>query len=82
MVDLDLSRVIEGTIFKIVLGDMEDKIAKESIEVIIIGMMVTREVGIDQERDHSWETIAVIELEVQATVGQGQDPESVLMGIE
>ena len=69
MVDLDLKRVIEGTIFEIVLGDMEDKIAEESIEVIIIGAMVTIEVGIDQERDHSQETIVVIELEVQATVG-------------
>ena len=44
--------------------------------------MVTTEVGIDQERDHSQETIVVIELEVQATVGQGQDPESVLIGIK
>ena len=53
MVDPDLKRVIEGTIFEIVLGDMEDKIAEESIEVIIIGAVVTIEVGIDQERDHS-----------------------------
>ena len=48
---------------------MEDKIAEGSIEMIIIGMMVTIEVGIDQERDHSQENIVVIELEVQATVG-------------
>ena len=48
---------------------MEDKIEEESIEVIIIGMMVTIEVGIDQEGDHSQETVAVIELEVQVTVG-------------
>ena len=82
MVDLDLSRVIEGTMFEIVLGDMEDKIAEGSIEVIIIGMMITIEVGIDQERDQSQETIVVIELEVQATVGQSQDPEPVLIGIE
>ena len=68
MVDLDLSRVIEGTIFEIVLGDMEDKIAEGSIGMIIIGALVTIEVGIGQERDHSWETIAIIELEVQATV--------------
>ena len=82
MVNLDFNRVIEGTIFEIVLGDMEDKIAERSIEVIIIGLMVTIEVGIDQERDHSQETIVVIELEAQATVGQGQDPEPVLIGIE
>ena len=77
-----MGRGIEGTIFKILLGDMEDKIAEESIEVIIIGTMVTIEVGIDQMREHSQETIAVIELEVQATVGWGQDPEPVLIGIE
>ena len=65
MVDPDLSRVIEGTILEIVLVDMEDKIAEGSIEMIIIGMMVTIEVGIDQERDHSQETIVVIELEVK-----------------
>ena len=64
-----MSEVTEGTIFKIVLGNMEDKIAEESIEVITIGVMVTIEVGIEQERHHSQETIAVIELKVQATVG-------------
>ena len=53
MADLDLNRVTEGTIFEIVLGDMEDKIAEGSIEVIIVGMMVTIEIRIDQERDHS-----------------------------
>ena len=61
---------------------MEDKIAEGSIEVIIIGAMVTVEVGIDQERGHSQETIGVKELEVQATVGWGQDQEPVLIGIE
>ena len=40
-------------IFKKVLGDMEDKIAAGSIEMIVIGVMVKTEVGIDQERDHS-----------------------------
>ena len=81
-VDPDLSRVIEGKLFEIVLGDIEDKITEGSIEMIIVGAMVTIEVGIDQERDHSQETIAVTELAVQATVGQGQDPEPVLIGIE
>ena len=69
MVDIHLSRVIEETVFEIVLGNMEDKIAKGSIGMKIVGMMVTIEVGIDQKRDHSQETIVVIELEVQATVG-------------
>ena len=48
--------------------------------MISIGTMVTTEVGIDQERDHSQETIVVIELEVQATVGRGQNPEPVQGG--
>ena len=60
---------------------MEDKIAEGSIEMIIIGMMVTIEVGKGQEKDSSQETIAVIEPEVQATVGQGQDPEPAPIGI-
>ena len=74
--------VIEGIIFEIVLGDMEDKIAEGSIEMIIIGAMVTIEVGIGQGRDLSQETTVVIEPEVQATVGRGQSPEPVLTGIE
>ena len=53
MVDPDLSRVIEETIFEKALGVIEDKIAEGSIEMIIIGMMVTIEVEIGQERDHS-----------------------------
>ena len=46
------------------LGVMKDRTAKGNIEMIIIGMMVTTEVGIDQERGHSQEVIAVIEPEV------------------
>ena len=64
------------------LGNMEDKTAEGNIEMLIIDVMVTIEVGIDQERGHSWEVIVVIELEVQAVVGLGQDPEPVLIGIE
>ena len=63
-VDPDLNRVIEGIVFLMKLGDMEDKTAEGSIEMIIIGAMVTTEVGIDQERGHSQEVIVVIELEV------------------
>ena len=77
-----MSRIIEGTVFEIMLGDMEDETAEASIEMIVIGVMVTKEVWMDQERGHSKEIIAVIELEAQATVGLGQDPEPVLIGIE
>ena len=46
------------------LGDTKDKTAEGKIEMIIIGAMVTTEVGIDQERGCSQEFIAVIEPEV------------------
>ena len=61
---------------------MEYNIAEGNIEMIGIDVMVTIEVGIDQERCHSQEVIRVIELGVQAVVGLGQDPEPVLIGIE
>ena len=77
-----MSRIIEGTIFEIMLGDMEDKTAEGSKEMIAIGTVFAIEVGIDQERGHSQEIITVIELEVQATVGLCQDPEPVLTEIE
>ena len=47
-------------------GDIEDKIVEESIEMI--GMMVTIEVGIDQEKGHFQETIVITGIEVQAIV--------------
>ena len=59
-----MSRIIEGTIFEIMQWDMEDKTAEGSIEMIIIGVMVTKEVGIDHERGCSQEVIVVIPLEV------------------
>ena len=42
VIDPDFSKITEGTIFKKTLGDMEDKIVEENIEMI--GMMVTIEV--------------------------------------
>ena len=77
----DLSRTTEEAIFEVTLGDMVDKTAEGNIETIIIGVMVTIEVGIGQEKGHSQIFIVVIELEVQAVVDLGQDPEPVLIGI-
>ena len=77
-----MSRIIEGTIFKAVEGDTENKISEGSIEMTVIGMMIIIKVGLDQERGHSQEVIVVTELEMQATVGLGQDLELVLIGIE
>ena len=81
-VDPDLNRTTEEAIFKTMLGNMEDKTAEGNIEMIVIDIMITIEAGVDQERGSSQEVIAVIELEVQAVVGLGQDPEPVLIGIE
>ena len=49
--DTDSSKTTEGTVSKKTLGHMEDKTEKEATE--IIGVMVTIEVGIDQEKDRS-----------------------------
>ena len=81
-IGLDSNRTTEGAIFKIMLGDMGDKTVEGNIEMIVIDVMVTMEVGIDLEKGHSQEFVVVIELEVQAVVGLGQDPDAVLIGIE
>ena len=60
---------------------MVDKTAEGTIEIIVINMMVTIKVGIDQEKGHSQGFIVVLELEVQAVVGLGKDQEPVLIGI-
>ena len=54
---------------------MEDKIIEKDIGMIDI--MIIIEAGIDQEKGHSQEIIIVVEIEVQVTVDQGQDPELV-----
>ena len=76
-----MSKVIERTIFWITLEDTVDKIVEGSIKMVNIEIVSIIEVGIGPERDHSQETIVVTELEVQAIVVQGQDPESVLIEI-
>ena len=52
---------------------MEDKTVEENTE--IIGMMVTIEVGIGQEKGCSQEIMAIIGIEVQVIVDQDQDLE-------
>ena len=56
---------------------MEDKTVEENTE--IIGVMVTIEVGIDQEKDHSQEIMATIGIEVQVIGDQDQGLELVLI---
>ena len=59
---------------------MKDKTVEETTE--IIGVMVTIEVGIDQEKDCFQEIIVTIGIEVQVIVDQDQDPELVLIETE
>ena len=80
MRDPDCSKITEGTIFKKVLGDIEVKVVEGNIENV--GMMITAEVGIGQEKDHPQEIIAVIEIEAQTVVGRDQDLEPVPIGTE
>ena len=76
----DFSKTTEGTISKKTLGDMEDKTVEEITE--IIGMMVTIEVGIDQEKGCFQEIMVIIGIEVQVIVDQDQDLELVLIETE
>ena len=75
-----MSKVIEEVISEIIPEDTVDKIADENIEIMIMEIMVIAEAGIGLERDHFQEIMVVTELEVQAIVDQGQDPEPVPIG--
>ena len=76
-----LSRVTEEAILEVTLGDIVDKIAEGNIETIDIDIMITIEVGIDQEKGHSQGVTAAIELGVHIVVDLDQDPELVPIGI-
>ena len=80
MRDPDFSKITEGTTFKKVLGEIEDKVVEGNIEMI--GVTITTEVGIGQGKDHSQEIIAVAEIEAQAIVGRDQELEPVPIGTE
>ena len=80
MRDSDFSKITEGTTFKKALGVIEDKVVEGNIDMI--GVMITTEVGIGQEKYHYQEIIAVAEIEAQAIVGQDQDLEPVPIGTE
>ena len=73
-------RTIETAILEETLEGMADKIIEEVIEMVDI--MITIEVGIDQEKEHLQEIIVVTETEIQGTVDQDQDLELVQIGIE
>ena len=79
IIDTDSSKTIETTIFERTLEDMEDKIVEENTG--ITGMTTVIEVGIDQEKGHSQETMVIIGIEVQVIVDQDQGLELVLIEI-
>ena len=58
-----------------------DKTAEGNIETIVIDVMITKEVGIDQEKGHFQGSTVAIELGVKVVVDLGQDPEPVPIGI-
>ena len=68
-----LSRITEEVIFEAILGDMVDRIAEGTIEIMTIDITITIEVGIGQDRGHSKGTTVAIELAVQVVVDLGQD---------
>ena len=80
MRDPDFSKITEGTTFKKALRDIEYKVVEGNIEMI--GVMITTEVGIGQEKGHSQEIIVVAEIEAQAIVGRDQDLEPAPIGTE
>ena len=60
---------------------MVDKTVQENTE-LAIEMKIMTVVGTGLEEGHFPEIMAIIELEVQATVDPGQDPELAQIGIE
>ena len=76
-----LNKITEEAIFEVTLGDIVDKTAEQNIETIVLDIMITIEVGIDQEKGHSQRFTVAIELGAQLVVDLGQDPEPVPIGI-
>ena len=76
-----MSKIIGEVIVEETLGIMVDKTVEESIETAI-EMTVMTEAGAGLEKGHFPEMMAIIELEAQATVDPGQNPELAQIGIE
>ena len=77
----DTNKIIEEIILEEMLEIMVDKIVEENIETAI-EMRVMIEAGTDLEKGCFPEIMTIIELEVQAIVDAGQDPELAQIGIE
>ena len=68
-----LDKIIETVIYEETLGEMQDKIIEEDIQMIDIIIII--EAGTGQEKGHLQEIIVVAEIEVQVTVDPGQATE-------
>ena len=77
----DMSKIIEEVILEEISEIMVDKTVEENIEAAI-EMTVMTVAGRDVEKGHFLEIMAIIELEIQATIDLGQDPELAQIGIE
>ena len=73
-VGLDMNKILGEVILEETLGIMVDKIVEGSIETAI-EITVMTEAGKCPEKGCFQEIMAILELEVQATVDPGQDPE-------
>ena len=81
-VGLDTNKIIVEVTLEETWGAMVDKIAEESIETAL-ELTVMTEAGTHIEKGCFPEGMAtILEIEVQATVGPGQDQEQVQIGIE
>ena len=70
---LGLDKTTEIVVLEETLGDMEDKIVEEDIEMIDIMIIIEAETG--QEKGYLQEIIIVAEIEVQITADPGLAPE-------
>ena len=80
-VGLNMSKILGEVILEETLGAMVDKTVEDNIEAAI-EMTVMTEAATGLEKGHFPEIMSIIELEVQATVDPGQDPELAQIGIE
>ena len=77
----DISKIIGEVILEETSGIMVGKTVEENIEVAI-EITVMTEAGTGLKKGHFPEIVAIIEIEVQATVETAQDPELAQIGIE
>ena len=80
-VGLDMNKIIGEVILEEAWGTIVEGIVEENTETAI-QMTVLTEAGTGLERGHFPEIMVIIELEIQATVGPGQDPKLAQIGIE